>query len=112
MECHPLYYDEQGNFHVERRLGCIGCPLTSDNGKADYKKFPKLLKARIKAHQRYLDTHPYSKTLEYFGNSYNATFFQLFCTNLVEYREKIAPDLWGNRLDTKAFLEEYFDVEL
>lgn len=112
VECHPLYYDEQGNFHVERRLGCIGCPLKSDNGKAEYKKFPKLLKARIKARQRYLDTHPYSKTLEYFGNSYNATFFQLFCTNLVEYREKIAPDLWGNRLDTKAFLEEYFDVEL
>lgn len=34
IKCHPLYYDEEGNFHVERRLGCIGCPMQSDNGKA------------------------------------------------------------------------------
>lgn len=27
IKCHPLYYDEHGTFHPERRLGCIGCPL-------------------------------------------------------------------------------------
>lgn len=112
VKCHPLYYDEQGNFHVERRLGCIGCPMQADNGKAEYKKHPKLLKARIKAHSRFIESHPNSKTKQYFGNSYNATFFQLFCTNLEEYREKMSPDLWGGQLDTKAFLEGYFGVEL
>lgn len=112
VKCHPLYYDEQGNFHVERRLGCIGCPMQSDNGKAEYKKHPKLLKARIKAHSRFIESHPNSKTKVYFGNSYNATFFQLFCTNLEEYREKMSPDLWGEQLDTKAFLEDYFKIEL
>lgn len=111
IQCHPLYYDEQGKFHPERRLGCVGCPMQSDNGKAEYKKYPKLLKARIKAHQRFIDTHPKGKTTEYFGNSYNATFFQLFCTNLEEYREKIAPDLWGEQLDTKQFLEQYFNIQ-
>lgn len=25
----PVYYDENGELHVERRLGCIGCPLKS-----------------------------------------------------------------------------------
>lgn len=112
IQCHPLYYDEQGNFHVERRLGCIGCPLKADNGKGDYKKYPKMLRLRVKAHQRYLDTHPNSKALSYFGNSYNATFFQMFCTNLEEYRLKMSTDLWGGQLDTKKFLEEYFEVEL
>jgi phosphoadenosine phosphosulfate reductase len=112
VKCHPLYYDEQGNFHVERRLGCIGCPMQADNGKAEYKKYPKLLKARIKAHSRFIESHPNGKTKQCFDNSYNATFFQLFCTNLEEYREKMSPDLWGNRLDTKAFLEDYFGVEL
>ena len=29
IACHPLYYDGAGNFHVERRLGCVGCPLQS-----------------------------------------------------------------------------------
>jgi DNA-directed RNA polymerase beta subunit len=49
VQCHPLYYDEHGVFHAERRLGCIGCPLQSDNGKADYKKHPKLLKRLVKS---------------------------------------------------------------
>lgn len=112
IECHPLYYDENGMFHVERRLGCIGCPMKSDNGRGDYLRHPTMLKARIKAHQKYLETHPNSKTMEYFGNSYNATFFQMFCNNLSEYRLKMSTDLWGGQLDAKKFLEEYFNVEL
>jgi phosphoadenosine phosphosulfate reductase len=112
IECHPLYYDENGMFRVERRLGCIGCPMKSDNGRGDYLRHPTMLKARIKAHQKYLETHPNSKTMEYFGNSYNATFFQMFCNNLSEYRLKMSTDLWGGQLDAKKFLEEYFNVEL
>lgn len=112
IECHPLYYDENGTFHVERRLGCIGCPMKSDNGRGDYLRYPTMLKARIKAHQKYLETHPNSKTIEYFGNSYNATFFQMFCNNLSEYRLKMSTDLWGGQLDTKQFLEDYFKTKL
>lgn len=112
IECHPLYYDENGTFHVERRLGCIGCPMKSDNGRGDYLRYPSMLKARIKAHQKYLETHPNSKTLEYFGNSYNATFFQMFCNNLSEYRLKMSTDLFGEQLDTKQFLEDYFKTRL
>lgn len=44
LECHPLYYDENGKFCVERRLGCIGCPLQGDRGKSDFVKYPILLK--------------------------------------------------------------------
>lgn len=112
IECHPLYYDENRMFHVERRLGCIGCPLKSDNGKGDYLRYPTMLKARIRAHKKFLETHPNSKTLEYFGNIYNATFFQMFCNNLSEYRLKMSTDLWGNSLDTKQFLEDYFKTKL
>lgn len=112
IECHPLYYDENGTFHVERRLGCIGCPMKSDNGRGDYLRYPSMLKARIKAHQKYLETHPNSKTLEYFGNSYNAIFFQMFCNNLSEYRLKMSTDLFGEQLDTKQFLEDYFKTRL
>lgn len=43
LECHPLYYDHQNKFCVDRRLGCIGCPLQSDRGKSDYIRYPKLL---------------------------------------------------------------------
>lgn len=44
LECHPLYYDESGCFHVERRLGCIGCPLKGDRGRQDWRENPKLLR--------------------------------------------------------------------
>lgn len=44
LGCHPLYYDHEGKFHVERRLGCIGCPLQGDRGRMDFLKYPKLLK--------------------------------------------------------------------
>lgn len=56
LECHPLYYDYQGKFCVERRLGCIGCPLQGDRGKIDYLEYPKLLKQVLRRgilfHQR------------------------------------------------------------
>lgn len=46
IKCHPLYYDEQGNFHVERRLGCVGCPLISEkNRKQHFKEDKGILKA-------------------------------------------------------------------
>ena len=37
IRCHPLYYDENGDFRVERRLGCMGCPLAS-KAKDNFKK--------------------------------------------------------------------------
>lgn len=45
IKCAPVYYDEQGNFHVERRLGCMCCPLqTQKNHREDFKKHPKILR--------------------------------------------------------------------
>lgn len=48
IKCAPVYYDEDGRFHPERRLGCVGCPLKSDNGKGDYVRYPKMLKQIIR----------------------------------------------------------------
>jgi phosphoadenosine phosphosulfate reductase len=113
VQCHPLYYDEQGVFHAERRLGCIGCPLQSDNGKADYKKHPKLLKRLVKSVRVFLDTHPdCSSKIKFSDNEYNLVFHNLFCDSYDDYETKVSEDLWGNKLDIKAFLEDYFKIEL
>lgn len=48
VKCHPLYYNDDGKFCVKRRLGCIGCPLASDNGVSGFKKYPKFVKQWIK----------------------------------------------------------------
>lgn len=56
IKCHPLYYDENGNFHVERRLGCQGCPLMSRKARVQFfKDNPKWLKAWIRAFSKTRD---------------------------------------------------------
>ena len=112
IQCHPLYYDEQGNFHPERRLGCIGCPMKSDNGKEDFKKYPKVLKRLVKAAQTFLDTHPNCSSQKNFsGDAYNVIFHNIFCESYDEYDTKMSVDLWGGQLDTKEFLQQYFNIQ-
>lgn len=91
IKCHPHYYDENGMFHVERRVGCIGCPLQSDKGKADFKKYPKMLKAWVKAYKTWLETHPDTKSAKTFSSVYDAVYMKLFCKNMAEFYEAIAP---------------------
>lgn len=99
VKCHPHYYDENGDFHVERRVGCIGCPLQSDCGRADYKEFPHILKARLIAFNKWLLTHPDSKSAKSFPDAYYAVFMKLFCTNMEEYYQYV--NRGGNYLITR-----------
>ena len=114
IRCHPLYYDKDGNFHVERRLGCIGCPLQADNGKMDYKKYPKLLKRLVKSAQIWMDApHPRSTSLENFGNAYNLVFHNLFCKSYEEFQLLISGGLFPETaIDAKSFMEDYFKIDL
>lgn len=91
IKCAPVYYDENGNFHVERRIGCMGCPLKTDHKRIeDFKKYPKLLVLYICHYQKYLSNHKGVNGDRFCGgNAYNAIFFQLFCKNANDYREKI-----------------------
>ena len=112
IKCAPLYYDAGGSFHIERRLGCIACPLRSDNGLSDYLRYPKFLRAQIKAYQRYLDKHTTSnwyKTIQ--GSAINAFFFYLFCKDKDEYYSLTSDGLFKEaQIDPKAYLEEYFGI--
>lgn len=113
IKCHPLYYDEQGNFHVERRLGCIGCPMQSDAGKSDFMKYPKLLKRMLVCMQEWLDTHPNAKSHEKFGNAYNQMYHNLFCDSYEKYHNAVTGGLFPETaIDAKHFLEDYFKIDL
>lgn len=113
IKCHPLYYDEDGSFHVERRLGCIGCPMSTHNGRDSFLQYPKLLRSAIIAENDYLQNHPDSKAKKKFGDAYNLFFCNLFCnSNYMEYCYKLQPDIWGGRLDCKEYLENYFNIKL
>lgn len=113
IKCHPLYYDEQGNFHVERRLGCIGCPLRSDKGKADFRVYPRFLKQLIHSVQIFIDTHPNSSSVQKFGDAYNLVFHNLFFDSYEKYHNAVTGGLFPETaIDAKAFLEDYFKIDL
>lgn len=111
IKCHPLYYDEQGQFHPERRLGCIGCPLASERLRREmYVQYPKLLRAEIKATKVFWDNHPKGATRKYFASVYDKFYQDLFYHSRTEYISDSEGLLFPR--DSKTILEKYFNIDL
>ncbi|MBR1654866.1 MAG: phosphoadenosine phosphosulfate reductase family protein [Prevotella sp.] len=112
IKCHPLYYDNQGKFHVERRLGCLGCPLQADRGLSDFIQYPNLVKAWIKYGQKWLDTHPNAASHKKFETIYDLFYHNVFCKSYSDYSLLKSVDLWGKTPNFKLFLESFFNIKL
>ena len=109
----PAYYDEAGVVHYERRLGCIGCPLKSDCGKADYLRYPKLLKAIVKAETDYLESHPNVRARAIMGDAYGVLFNNLFCDSREQFESRVRPDLFReDAINPREYMSNYFGIEL
>lgn len=111
IKCHPLYYDENGRFHVERRLGCVGCPLQGDNGRGDYRSHPKLFRQVVKRVLKWWNTHPNAKSRSKFGSPYALTSHNLFYNKYEDFCIADNNPFEGKR-DWKATLEEFFKIKL
>lgn len=113
IQCHPLYYDDCGSFHVERRCGCQCCPLKSRKQQLqDFKDKPKWVRAWIKNGIIWWNkphTERWSSG-EKFGNIYNLFFNNIFCDTYYDFQQKTT-GLFG-KMDCKAFLEDYFKIDL
>lgn len=113
IKCAPVYYDERGNFHPERRLGCIGCPLaTGWKRREQFIAYPGLLKQWIKSGAEYYEKHP--KQLKWFeGGIYGKMYCDLFYEKYNKYMEHLNDNLFPDmRIDPKQYLEEYFGIDL
>ena len=112
IRCHPLYYDENGDFQV-RRLGCIGCPLVS-KAKEDFKKYPRFVKAYIEAARVFIDCK--SERKDKYRDPYVLFYANYFCPTAEDYHNFInqldGNNLFDEKIDVKKFLEEYFKIEL
>ena len=87
IKCHPLYYDEQGNFHVERRLGCVGCPLVSKkNRKQHFKENKGMLKAWLLWGGRSLMRRNLKNKNLFFADVYEWFTFELFYENSDDFK--------------------------
>lgn len=111
IKCHPLYYDGAGNFHVEKRLGCIGCPLASiKKRREEYMHYPLMLKAHIKATEKYRENHPNSSNARKFRNVYDFFYGILFYKTLRDYYYDNEGLIFPR--NSRAILENYFQIDL
>lgn len=110
IECHPHYYDNQGHFHCERRLGCLGCPLPYDRSIDEFMRYPRMVRAWCTAAAYYRNTRTtlgtsitnYRDEYEYFyHNLYNRRLAQL----IAQQRER-------PRDFARMHLQKQFGIEL
>jgi len=113
IKCHPLYYDVEGNFHVERRLGCIGCPLASHKNRLkEFKEHPNMVKLYVRGGGQYIDTHPLSKMAKLVKDGYEFFCFDVFCEGSnVRFQQMFGKNLFDNGINCKEFLENYFNIK-
>lgn len=94
IQCHPLYYDEQGRFHVERRLGCVGCPLAYRKHRiAEFKQTPGMVRLYVHAAQKFLDNHPKSKMFAYLKDAADWFVMSLYCDSIADFKKKFGATL-------------------
>lgn len=111
IECHPLYYDEQGNFHVERRLGCLCCPLVYRKKRVEeFKKYPRMIVLYLRAGQKFRDTHPDAAFTKNYDNIYDAFVRFLFYDTDNDFKQ--SRNGLFEPIDCKTFLERYFNINL
>lgn len=116
IKCHALYYDDEGKFHPERRLGCMGCPLRSDNGLAHFKERPALVRAWLRGGQKWCckprEKRPHA--MDMFSNVYEMFYYKIFCSGKEHPYEAFLQrkhTLYGDA-DFKELLEDYFKIDL
>lgn len=113
IRCHSLYYDEQGNFHPERRLGCMACPLAYRGHRVqEFKEHPGILKLYLRGGQKYWDSHPNGKYRSNFNDIYQWFAFTLFCDSMQEFKQKFGGNMFYPPIDCKKYLEDYFNFDL
>ena len=139
IRCHPLYYDDAGNFHVERRLGCIGCPMSKSGCLEDFKRYPKMLRQWVKAVGKWRASHPNAKSIVKFGDEYDQMYCNIFCNSYKDYTDRKTTPIYPigikdhlgwmiryfgvdrfhipkfpdglHELDTKLFMEDFFGIK-
>ena len=112
IKCHPLYYSG-GQFDVTKRLGCVGCPLQSRKKRIqEFKDNPKMLKAWIRAGQKYFLSDKYQKGKSYFKfkDAFESMGYQLYCDNIEQFKEKTY-GMFGD-FDWKEFLQKEFKIDM
>lgn len=84
----PVYYDEDGTLHIERRLGCMCCPMAYYKRRLEqFKQFPNMVKLYIRNARIFREQHPDSKTCKRFESAEHQFYVDVFFKNYAAYEE-------------------------
>lgn len=109
--CHPLYYDSDGKFHVERRLGCLGCPMSQSGARMSFIQYPKMLARWLKSVRIWRENHTNTEAVRIFRDEYDQMFNNLFCHSMKDYEDRINIPIYPLGCDDKSgFVERYFGI--
>ena len=109
IKCAPIYYDEEGIFHVERRLGCMCCPLASKKKRINnFVEHPGMVRFYIRNLRIFRGSHPDSKVVGHFSNEYEQFAYDVFYPDISikKFKQQMFDTDW------KKLLEEYFKIKL
>lgn len=112
IKLHPLYYNEDGSINIKKRLGCLGCPLATDNGLSDFKRYPLLVKAWLRNGLIWWNEHPNTACHKKYVSIYELFVSNVFFKSWEETKLAVDGGLFGIKIDCKLFLENYFNIEL
>lgn len=111
IKCAPVYYDEAGQFHVERRLGCLCCPMQGRKKRIeDFKTHPRMVVFYIHALEKYRANHQQSQATQNHATAYEQFVHDVFYPGSRDW-EQHKNGLLAEEIDYKAFLEEYFNIK-
>lgn len=111
IRLHPYYYDYNGFIEIDKRLGCMGCPLKSDKGLSEFKQYPRIVKAWLRAAQKWWDEHPNTKSHVLFKDVYEIFLCNVFFNAYEDMRVALHNGAFGD-LSAKTLLEDYFNIKL
>ena len=112
IKLHPLYYRSDGTIDPSRRLGCMCCPLQYEKKRQRaFAQHPQMIRAYLRAGQKYLDTHPNHKRAQIYNNAYEWLVRDLFFRYNEDWNNFINVPIFG-RTDCKRTLEEFFNIKL
>lgn len=112
VKCHPLYYDNKGIFHPERRLGCMCYPLASPTKRIEqFKKYPNMVKFYIRNGDIWLKSHTHTLTAKKYKDVYEWFVVDLFRKKISNIEDKISGGMFES-INCKQFLEAYFKIKL
>lgn len=115
IKCAPVYYDKDGNFHPERRLGCMCCPLKNIAARVgDFRAHKQMVGLYLVGGGRWLKKqHEKGKWLE-FKDVYEYFTKMLWYSSVQDFLEATDGGLFGeaNRIDCKKLIEDKLDYKV